>query len=94
MPHLDGRGVFEELLLRGHPLLRRIIFVTGDVLSPKVAEFLQTSEAPFLAKPFFIEELREIVNRTLQRMEAVPVAPAGGRAPIWSRMAQKGRRGH
>jgi two-component system NtrC family sensor kinase len=93
MPYLGGRGLFQELLRRGHPLRRRFIFVTGDVLSPHVAEFLKSSGAPYLAKPFFIEELKEVVHRALDRADAAgPAAPARA-AAVWSRTAQKGHRG-
>jgi two-component system NtrC family sensor kinase len=94
MPHLDGRGLFQELLRRGHPLRRRFVFVTGDVLSPHVAEFLKTSGAPYLAKPFFIDELKEVVHRALDRADAPAPALAAPAAAVWSRSAQKGHRGH
>jgi two-component system NtrC family sensor kinase len=94
MPYLGGRGLFQELLRRGHPLRRRFIFVTGDVLSPHVAEFLKTSGVPYLAKPFFIEELKEVVHGALDRADAAaPAVPARAGA-VWSRTAQKGHRGH
>jgi two-component system NtrC family sensor kinase len=94
MPYLGGRELFEELLRRGHPLRRRFVFVTGDVLSPHVAEFLKTSGAPYLAKPFFIEELKEVVQRALDREEAAAAAVPARAAAVWSRAAQKGHRGH
>ena len=93
MPYLGGRGLFQELLRRGHPLRRRFIFVTGDVLSPHVAEFLKTSGAPYLAKPFFIEDLKEVVHRALDRADAAAPAVPARAAAVWSRTAQKGHRG-
>jgi len=94
MPYLDGRGLFQELLRRGHPLWRRFIFVTGDVLSPHVAEFLKTSGAPYLAKPFFIDELKEVVHRALNRGDASAPAVSARAAAVWSRSGQKGQPGH
>ena len=67
MPYLDGRDLFRELLRRGHRVRPRFVFVTGDVHSAHVAEFLRTSGAPYLAKPFFIDELKEVVHRALNR---------------------------
>jgi two-component system NtrC family sensor kinase len=94
MPHLSGRGLFQELSRRGHPLGRRFIFVTGDTVSPHVSRFLKSSGAPYLAKPFFIEELKDVVQRALKDRDAlVPVATARAAAG-WNRGLQKGHRGH
>jgi two-component system NtrC family sensor kinase len=73
MPHLSGRSLFEDLQRRDHPLCRRFVFVTGDTLSPNTANFLKTSGVSYLAKPFLIEELKEVVHRALQRSHS-PVA--------------------
>jgi PAS domain S-box-containing protein len=65
MPELDGPGLYEALA-REHPrLLRRVIFLTGDVLSPEISAFLERARAPYLHKPFTIEELRHVLQRVL-----------------------------
>ena len=87
MPYLGGRGLFQELLRRGHPSRPRFVFVTGDVQSPHVAEFLRTNGAPYLAKPFLIDDLKNVVYRALSQADA----PASAGA---SRAGQKGRRDH
>lgn len=65
LPHLDGRGVYRELLRMGSPLVQRLVFVTGDVLLPTTIEFLESCNVPCLAKPFLVEELKEIVRGAL-----------------------------
>jgi signal transduction histidine kinase len=65
MPVLDGEGFYGELERRFPHLHGRIIFLTGDVLSREKREFLARSGAPFLMKPFDLEELRQTVQRTL-----------------------------
>ncbi len=65
MPHLDGRAFYRELVLQASPLEQRLVFVTGDTLSPHTVEFLESSGVPYLAKPFLVEELKEIVHRAL-----------------------------
>jgi signal transduction histidine kinase len=65
MPILDGERFFGELERRFPQLRGRIIFVTGDVLSRQKREFLARSGAPFLMKPFALDELRQVVQRTL-----------------------------
>jgi len=65
MPVLDGESFYGELERRFPQLRGRIIFLTGDVLSLEKREFLARSGAPFLMKPFDLDELRQTVQRTL-----------------------------
>jgi signal transduction histidine kinase len=65
MPVMDGEEFYAELERRFPPLCRRIIFLTGDVLSQDKREFLERTGAPFLAKPCDLRELRHVVQRTL-----------------------------
>jgi CheY-like chemotaxis protein len=71
MPHISGRSLFEDLQRRRHSLCHRFVFVTGDALSPGVLQFLKNSGAPFLGKPFLIDELKEVVRRALARRDAL-----------------------
>ena len=65
MPELDGPGLYEALA-RDHPqLLRRLVFLTGDALSPEVSAFLERVGAPYLYKPFTLEEVRRVIHRAL-----------------------------
>jgi len=67
MPHLDGRAFYRQLVRGENPLQQRLIFVTGDTLAPRTVDFLQTCGLPYLAKPFLVEELKEVVGRTLEQ---------------------------
>ena len=67
MPHLDGPGLYRELLRLESPLAQRLVFVTADMLSPRTAEFLEQCVLPCLAKPFLVEELKDLVRTALQR---------------------------
>jgi two-component system, NtrC family, sensor kinase len=78
MPHLDGRGFYGELAREQNPLQHRLIFVTGDTLAPKTVDFLRSCGVPYLAKPFLVEELKDIVARGLEKTEgAEGDEPAG-----------------
>jgi len=67
MPNLDGPSLYRELLHLGSPLARRLVFVTADMLSPRTSEFLESCAVPCLAKPFRVEELKELVRNALVR---------------------------
>jgi FixJ family two-component response regulator len=95
MPHLSGRSLLQDLQRRAHPLCGRFVFVTGDAFSPNTAQFLKTSGVPYLAKPFLIEELKEVVHRALYRTSgAIPVVAARADAGLGrgGREGQRARR--
>jgi two-component system, NtrC family, sensor kinase len=65
MPRLDGTAFYDALVRTGSSVRDRIIFITGDTLSPRTLEFLDRHKLPYLAKPFLVEEIKLAVNRAL-----------------------------
>ncbi len=88
MPHLDGRGFYRELVRQASPLAHRLIFVTGDTLGPRTVEFLEASGVPYLAKPFLVEELKEVVYNALAGVSQ----PAASRSVPRDRIVAQRRR--
>ena len=58
MPDLDGPGLHGELTARSPALARRVVFVTGDVLTPETGSFLSGTALPVLEKPLDPYDLR------------------------------------
>jgi two-component system NtrC family sensor kinase len=81
MPQLDGRGLYEALLQSGADVHGRVIFITGDTLSPRTLDFLEKNRLPYLAKPFLVEELKEVVGRVLARRNAAKQREPGRTRP-------------
>jgi two-component system NtrC family sensor kinase len=52
MPDMDGAGLWREVSARHPELAARMLFVTGDTLSPDARQFLKTSKGLSLDKPF------------------------------------------
>ena len=67
MPVMGGSELHKQLVDRGSPLARRMIFITGDTVAPETRGFLQTVENDVLAKPFRLRDVRETVRRALAR---------------------------
>jgi len=69
--HLDeahtGFDLFEHLRIKGRGWERRIVFTTGDSISPRTRDALQRSERPVLRKPFGLQELCEVLDRMAER---------------------------
>jgi len=67
MPGLSGISLYGRIAKRSPKLLERVLFVTGDTMSPKTVEFLETVEAPYIPKPFTIAQLHAAVRPILQQ---------------------------
>ena len=59
MPGMGGEGLHHWLGRRRPDLLERLVFMSGDLLTPRSATFLESSGRPVLAKPFTLEALRD-----------------------------------
>jgi CheY-like chemotaxis protein len=73
MQGVDGQMIYQTLLQRQNPLRANVLFVTGDVLSPRTQEFLERHRLPHVAKPFRMEELSQAVKEVLQRQAAAVI---------------------
>jgi PAS domain S-box-containing protein len=77
MPELDGPGLYWEIERRDPHMLQRMIFLTGDTLSPATREFLEKTGVPCLSKPFALSDVREIVQHVLQtQQDELAAAPS------------------
>jgi CheY-like chemotaxis protein len=60
MPGLDGQHFYQALAQAGNPLSKRFLFVTGDVVAQHTQQFLEHHQLPHVAKPFRMEELKDV----------------------------------
>jgi CheY-like chemotaxis protein len=65
MPGMDGPAWEREIAALDPALAERIIFITGDALSPSLEPFAATRRGRCLRKPFTTEELGSAVRRIL-----------------------------
>ncbi|MDE2510173.1 MAG: response regulator, partial [Elusimicrobia bacterium] len=65
MEHAKGTDIYAALASRGVLPATKIMFVTGDILNPKVLEFLSRTKSEYAVKPFEIQELRQTMRRLL-----------------------------
>jgi len=72
MPQMSGRDLFNWILGNRPHLSRRIIFVTGDTVSVETRLFFEQNKNRYLAKPFKIEEVKEVIQETLQAASSKP----------------------
>ncbi len=65
MPGMDGVQLFETLKGKDEGLAHRIIFVTGDTVSPDTRSFLEDTGNRWVSKPFNIQQIIDTVNEVL-----------------------------
>jgi signal transduction histidine kinase/PleD family two-component response regulator len=65
MPDINGPAFYEELRRRDPALARRVVFVTGDVVSPETRQFLDETGVLYLEKPFALTDFKAAVARAL-----------------------------
>ncbi|HWR36949.1 MAG TPA: response regulator [Clostridia bacterium] len=61
----DGADVFSWLELNRPEMARKLIFITGDTVNEETAATLRRTGAPYLEKPFRVQQLIEVVERTI-----------------------------
>lgn len=66
MPGMSGREFYTHLADRLPHLAERVIFVTGDMVSPETELFLGQCGRPHLAKPFSLDEMERMVMAALR----------------------------
>ena len=78
MPILDGLGFYEALHRCQPQLCARVVFLTGDTLTPAVQALLARTPVPVLAKPFTAARLRALLRaRCASPRPASEALPAG-----------------
>ncbi len=65
MPQIGGKELFNWIKDNKAHLTNRIVFVTGDTVSPETRSFFEQNRTRFLAKPFKIEEIKEVIRAAL-----------------------------
>jgi signal transduction histidine kinase/ActR/RegA family two-component response regulator len=65
MPGVDGQHFYKALVQAHHPLSKRFLFVTGDIVASHTQQFLEAHRVPHVAKPFRMEELKDQVHAVL-----------------------------
>jgi CheY-like chemotaxis protein len=67
MPEVDGQQLYETVCDTHPALADRFIFATGDAVSPKYRDFLQTVGNPWLSKPFSVAKLLGMMDDVAKR---------------------------
>lgn len=70
MPGMSGFDLYQVIQQRYPELAQRLVFITGDTLSPATRTTIAQFGTPYLAKPFAIDRLEALV-RSFQGQQSV-----------------------
>ena len=66
MPEMSGRQLYKIMKDKNPNAAERVIFITGDTVTPETQNFLTSTGRPYLRKPFDYKELTKMVEETLR----------------------------
>jgi two-component system NtrC family sensor kinase len=66
LPDIDGKAVWQWITRHRPALADRVVFMTGDTLSPGSRRFLQEAGRPVLPKPVAMDQLGRMVDRVVE----------------------------
>jgi len=66
MPGMSGTKLFQHIKEYDQELAKKVIFITGDLVSPDTLEFVVTTGNLTLTKPFDLEELHLQISSALE----------------------------
>jgi len=67
MPGVNGQQLYQRLLESDPAATKRLIFMTGDVLSDKTERYLQEQGKTCLTKPFSLMEFQRAIGKILEQ---------------------------
>ncbi len=65
MEGMDGIELYRHMKEIAPSLQRRVVFITGDTMTPSTRNFLDKTKARCISKPFDIEQLKKEINQIL-----------------------------
>jgi CheY-like chemotaxis protein len=77
MPDVDGPALYYELRVVRPEVVRRMVFVTGDIMSTATRRFLDETCLRYLEKPFTIAEFQAVVQGVLAEPSSAGPRPPG-----------------
>ncbi len=69
LPDMGGEDLYWQLYARDPGLAKKIIFTTGDVINTNTRRMLEETHAPYLTKPFAVEQLLAKIDQAFSQRD-------------------------
>jgi signal transduction histidine kinase/ActR/RegA family two-component response regulator len=67
LPGMSGIELYKYMQKAAKSLARRVVFITGDVMSKDTMSFLSRTKASYITKPFDAEQLKKEIDRIISQ---------------------------
>ncbi len=67
LPGMSGIELYKYMQKAVKSLARRVVFITGDVMSKDTMSFLSRTKAPYITKPFDAEQMKKEIDRIISQ---------------------------
>lgn len=67
LPGLSGIELYKSLEETRPSLVRRVVFITGDVIGQDTLDFFSESKVSYLTKPFHIEDVEKAIRNVMSQ---------------------------
>ena len=71
LPDINGIELYERIKAIDTSLTKKVIFMTGDIISMDTQDFLAETKAKYISKPFRINKIRQEIYNTLKQEESI-----------------------
>jgi PAS domain S-box-containing protein len=65
MPGMSGRELYEAMKKKHPNSAKRVVFITGDVMTPDTHDFLVSTRRSYLIKPFDSKDITGVIEKVL-----------------------------
>ncbi|MFC2000719.1 response regulator, partial [Chloroflexota bacterium] len=65
LPGKNGIEIYKHIRKTAKSLVRKVVFISGDVMNKDTTFFLSRNKASYISKPFDVEQLKNIIDRVL-----------------------------
>ncbi len=67
MPGMSGIELYKRFQKIAPSIVKRVVFITGDIMGKRTLDFLDKTKTPYLMKPFEAKQLKTEIKRILAR---------------------------
>src|SRR5437867_351429 len=76
LPDIHGSAVWRRILEGGRGMGARVIFITGDTMSPDAQKYLEDAGRPVLRKPFTLDTIQKTIALVLSQPPVMQPEPS------------------
>jgi signal transduction histidine kinase/ActR/RegA family two-component response regulator len=80
LPDMHGSAVWRRILERSRETASRVVFITGDTMSPEAQKFLEEAGRPVLRKPFTVDMIQTTIAQVLSQPPVSEIEPSSSDA--------------